>query len=164
MLTALVETFGRELKIRNKDIGEYLRESNFDIQSPSLPFKNVEPKTCLIIISEKQDTNTEDKVYLGYWIGNADVPSVPTIFVGEEECIPTQIRRCIGNLFCVKKKNVESVLKPLIAAFTNSRDALEALMESKIDARIRLREKLLAETLEAMKAQDYNIEECKERL
>lgn len=164
MLIVLVETFGSELKIRRKDIGDYLRASNFDIQSPSLPFKNVEPKTCLIIVSEKQAPNTDDKIYLGYWIGNADVPSVPIIFVGEEECVPTEIRRCMKNLLCVKKKNIESVLKPLIAAFANSRSILETAMESKVDTRIKLREKLLAETIKAMEAQGYNIEEYKERL
>lgn len=164
MFTALVETFGTKLKVDDKEIGEYLRESDFDMQSPSLPFKNIEPRTHLIIISQKQDTNTENDICLGYWIANADVPAVPTIFVGKQNCIPTQMRRSLRNLFCVKKKDLEDILKPFLAAFTNSKKLLELAVHAKLDARVKVREELITKIIKHMKEQRYNIEEYKERL
>ena len=168
MLTALVETFGRELKIKDKEIGEYLAESGFSIQSPSFPFKSIEPMTHLIIVSQTKEVSPKDSIYLGYWIGNADVPSIPTILIGEPKNIPTVIRRSLKNLFCSEEDNLESVLKPLIASFSKLIDILEKASGLKIDGRIKLREQLITETLKIMKTLKYNIEEykeeCKERL
>jgi hypothetical protein len=164
MLCVLVETFGREVKVKDKEIGEYLRESDLDVQSPSLPFKNIEPMICLILISQAKDVDPEDVVYLGYWIGTSDVPSIPTILIGEPEDVPTVIKRSLNNLFCVEESNIESILKPLISAFSKSKDILENASKLPIDNRIRLREQLVRETLKAMKAQGYRIEEYKERL
>jgi hypothetical protein len=164
MLCALVETFGRDLKIGGRDIGEYLKESDFNIRSPSLPFKSIEPTICLILISQSQDTDSEHVVYLGYWIGTSDVPSIPTILVGESKIIPTVIKRSLNSLFCVEESNIESILKPLISAFSESKDILEQASELPVQTRIKIREQLIRETLKAMKAQDYDIEEYKEKL
>jgi len=163
MLTAMVETFGSDLKIRDKDIGDYLKEYNLTIQSPSIPFKTIEPLTCLIIITQKQNADTGDNIYLGYWIGNGDVPSIPTILIGDDEYIPKEIRQARStNLFCVQEENIESILKPLVSALTNLQDAFEQASDLRVDARIKLREKLITETLIAMKTHNYNIEEYKE--
>ena len=163
MLTALVETFGRELKIKDKEIKEYLDESGFNIQSPSFPFKSIEPMTQLIIIYQTKKVSPKNSIYLGYWIGTADVPSIPTMLVGKPRNIPTEIRRSLKNLFCSKEENVESVLKPLIASFSKLKDIFEDASEFKIDGRIKLREQLIRETLKIMKTLKYDMEEYKER-
>lgn len=163
MPSALVETFGKELKIGEKEIGQYLKEADFDVLSPILPFKKIEPEVCLILILQAENIDPERIIYLGYWIGASDVPSIPTILVGEPKNIPFEIKRSL-NVFCVEEGNIKSILKPLVSAFTKAKEALEAASEAKIDTRIRLRDQLIKETLKSMKEQDYNMEEYKERL
>jgi hypothetical protein len=165
MLCALVETFGKKLKIGKKEIGEYFKENDFTVLSPSLPFKNVESKTCLIVIFQAcVGEIKEASVYLGYWIGTSDVSSIPTILVGKPQEIPTNMQRSLNNLFCVEENDIESVLDPLVSAFSKSKEILETASESPIQSRIRLRERLVGETLKTMKEHKYSMEEYKKKL
>jgi hypothetical protein len=166
MLCALVETFGKELKIGKKEIGEYFKEHDFDVLSPSLPFKNIESKTCFIVLFQAcvGEIEAEGFVYLGYWIGTSDVPSIPTILVGKPREIPINIKRSLSNLFCVEENNIGSVLDPLVSAFSESKEILETASESSIQKRIQLRERLVGETLKAMKEHKYSMEEYKGKL
>ena len=162
MLTVLVNTFGQELKIRQEEIGDYLKKLDIKIQSPSFPFRSIEPLICWIMIVQKENGTLEDMAYLGCHIGNADVPCIPIVFIGEPEGVPKEMTR-LDNVFCVKKGNLKAILKPLIASFSNSKSVHEGAVDLLVDARIMLRKKLMAEALKGMKAQGY-IEQYKERL
>ena len=163
MLTVLVHTFGQELRVRDEEIGEYLRKLDIKIQSPSLPFKSIEPMICWMMIAHKHKKRTlEDMAYLGYHIGSADVPCIPIVFVGKARQVPKEMTR-LDNVFCVEMENLEAILKPLIAACSESKEILEKASALRVDERLSLREKLLAEVLNAMKTQGY-IEECKRQL
>ena len=162
MLKVLVDTFGQELSIRDEEIGEYLRKSNIKTQSPSLPFRSIEPMICWMMIVQKKNGNPEDMAYLGYHIGSADVPCIPIVFVGEAEQVPREMTR-LDNFFCVKMENLEAILKPLIAAFLKSKGVLDMASTARVDERLKVREKLITEVINAMKTQGY-IEEIKEQL
>lgn len=163
MLTVLVDTFGQELRVKDQEIGEYLRKFEIKAQSPSFPFKNIEPIICWMIISpEKQKRTMEDMAHLGYHFGSADVPCVPIVFVGVAKKVPKEMR-LLDSVFCTKMENLEAILEPLIATFSKSRDVLEMARAARVDERLRLREKLISEVLNAMKTQGY-IEEFQERL
>lgn len=164
MLSALVETFGKELKVEGKEIGEYLKDSEFNVQSASLPFKNIERDICLILLCRPKDLEVDRIVYLGYWIGTSDVPSIPAVLVGEPKSLPIEVRRSLRNIFCVKESNLASILQPLMSVFSKSRALLEQASLIPIDARVRLREQLVADMLKIMKEQGYNMEEYKEEL
>ena len=164
MLTALVETYGEELKVGKKEIGEYLKQWNIDVQSPSFPFKTLEPFTCLMIIAQTQKIKEDNLIHLGYWTGNADVPSIPMVFIGEKECIPADMRRGLTALFCVQLKNIESVLKPFANAVSALEKTLKTASNLQVDGRIALRDELIRETIKAMESVGYNMEEYKEKL
>lgn len=162
MLSVLVDTFGQALRIKDKEIGDYLKEFDIKIQSPSLPFRNIEPIVCWAMIVQKKNGTLENMAYLGYHIGSADVPCIPIFFVGEPEGVPVEMTR-LDKVFCVKRENLEGILKPFITTFSNLKSELEAAVDLPVDGRIKLREKLTAQGLKAMKEYGY-IEEYQKRL
>jgi len=162
MLTVLVDTFGQEVRVKNKEIGDYLKKFDIKIQSPSLPFRSIEPVICWAMIVQKKNGTLENMAYLGYHIGSADVPCIPIFFIGEPEGVPKEMMR-LHNVICVEPEKLEGVLKPFIAAFSNSKFVLEGAVDLPVDGRIKLRKKLTTETLKAMEEYGY-IEEYKKRL
>ena len=162
MLTVLVSTFGKELKVGAEEIGNYLRKLDIKIQSPSFPFRSIEPMICWMMILQNKNGTLEDMAYLGCHIGSADVPCIPIIFIGEPEGVPKEMTR-LDNVFCVEKENLGAILKPFIASFSNSKFNQDVAAGLPVDGRLMLRKKLMTEALKGMAAQGY-IEEYKKRL
>ena len=149
MLKVLIDTFGQELKVKGEEIESYLKKCHIKVQSSSLPFRSIEPLICWMMILQKENGTPEDMAYLGYYIGSADVPCIPIVFVGQGEQVPREMTG-LDNVFCAKKENLEAILKPLIAAFLASKDTFEIAHDSRVDARLKLREKLITEVINAM--------------
>ena len=69
MLTVLVSTFGKELKVGAEEIGNYLRKLDIKIQSPSFPFRSIEPMICWMMILQNKN-GTLDILGKEWAVGN----------------------------------------------------------------------------------------------
>ncbi|RLI19384.1 hypothetical protein DRO47_06415 [Candidatus Bathyarchaeota archaeon] len=161
-MIVMVETFGQSLGINNEDISEYLRKLNLETQSPSTPFREIEPKICFMVLFPGESLTPEKYAYIGYHIGSADVPVIPVIFFGKVTQFPRELTR-LNNVFCVEdKQSLKKLLQIFIKSLGNER-IINLLDGMKTETRFNFRKELLQKIINLMSTHSL-IEEYKEEL